>query len=173
MTAEESRFCLVVKRRMLWELGLPFSHTFVSLCCWFFYCFSCFGLSSLILPLLHCCSLKLFHPQDPMLWVKASGFGRSQFPWKTVEPPSQLTMQCCGNANISFWVHTLTLFLALLSACLVRTMPTVISNITFANQHTAEIFFGIFPMKWHIQLWKSIFNYVCLCACVFACARVC
>lgn len=82
---------------------------------------------------------------------------------KTVEPPSRLTMQCCGNANISSWAHTLTLFLAKPPAFLVRTMPTVISNITFTNQYAAEIFPGTFPTKWNGQLWKSIFNRAVFC----------
>lgn len=124
-----------------------------------FHCPISFGLSSPIL--FHSCysaaHLGYFHSQDPLPWVKASSIGRSQFPWKAVEPPLQLTMQCCGNANISFWVHTLTLFLAKPSAFLVRPLPKVISNITFTNRHTAEIVLGMSPMKWNNQLWKFVY----------------
>lgn len=58
------------------------------------------------------------------------------------------TMQCCGNANISLGApFSSLLFLAALRVCLAGTVPTVISNITLANQHAAEVLLGIPPMK--------------------------
>lgn len=109
-----------------------------------------------------CCSFRSF-----VLSRYFASSGRSQFPWKSVEPSLRLTMQCYGNANISFWVHTLTQFWPSCLPLWSGLWPKSARMSLLLINTLQKIFVGVSQMKRNSELLKLIrimfvFHFVCV-----------